>query len=74
MPDTTTHHQLEALIACHADLDHVKARIWQDGSGEPGTWNVEASDATITTAGQWGFYLGSPGSAASIDIVWPRAG
>ena len=42
MPDTTTHEQLQALIACHADIDHVDASIWQ-------AWDAKRRDATART-------------------------
>lgn len=42
-----THHQLEALIACHADLDHVERRIWQ-------AWDADeiGSSACVTLLGK----------------------
>ena len=29
----------------------LKARIWADGGGEPGTWDIEATDSTVSAAG-----------------------
>jgi hypothetical protein len=29
----------------------IKARVWDDGSGEPGSWQWESTDTTYTTAG-----------------------
>lgn len=36
----------------------LKARIWAKGSAEPGTWNLETTDASVAAAGYVGFYDG----------------
>ena len=37
----------------------VKARYWLDGDTEPGTWDVDTTDSTYSTAGQVGVLAGS---------------
>jgi hypothetical protein len=32
----------------------MKARLWADGDGEPGTWDVDTTDSNYTTAGHVG--------------------
>lgn len=41
----------------------LKARLWSDGSAEPGTWNIETTDSSISAAGWVGIgnltYIGT---------------
>lgn len=34
--------------------NHLQARTWQDGNSEPGTWNIDTTDATYSAAGRYG--------------------
>ena len=36
-----------------------KAKVWADGDSEPGTWNVESTDSTYSTAGAVGLLKGA---------------
>jgi hypothetical protein len=43
-------------IRFRVNAQSLKARVWADGSAEPGTWNVDDTDADIAAAGWVGFY------------------
>jgi len=45
----------------------IKARVWNDGSSEPSTWDYSVTDSNITAAGSVGITLGG-GSAASLTF------
>ena len=57
----------------------VRARVWDDGSPEPGTWDFTETNSGISSSGAWGFSKGQGGdpSAAvdlddfSADTTWP---
>jgi hypothetical protein len=34
--------------------NHLQARAWQDGTSEPGTWNIDTTDSTYAAAGRYG--------------------
>ena len=36
-----------------------KAKVWADGDAEPGTWNIESTDSTYSTAGSVGLLKGN---------------
>jgi hypothetical protein len=36
-----------------------KAKVWAEGASEPGTWNVESTDSTYSTAGHVGLLKGA---------------
>lgn len=38
-------------IRFRANSTSLKARVWADGGGEPGTWNIDVTDGTISAAG-----------------------
>lgn len=49
----------------------LKARVWADGAGEPGTWDLDLSDSTspITAAGWCGLFTFSDGTKHWRDIA-----
>lgn len=57
----------------------IRARVWQDGNAEPGTWGIDTTDATITAAGSgagFSFDSGTNNAVAlvddfSLDTTWP---
>ena len=38
-------------IRFRANSTSLKARVWADGGGEPGTWDLDVTDSTISAAG-----------------------
>jgi hypothetical protein len=46
----------------------IKAKLWADGSGEPGGWNVSVTDNAITAAGYVGVYGYAPAGSSWVDI------
>lgn len=50
--------------------NHLQARVWQDGTGEPGTWNIDTTDSTYTTAGRYGMSFNAfSGSGVKFDHI-----
>lgn len=50
--------------------NHLQARIWQDGSGEPGTWNIDTTDSTYASAGRYGMsFNGFSGAGVKFDHI-----
>ena len=47
-----------------------KAKVWADGDSEPGTWNIESTDSTYSTAGSVGLCKG----ANTISHEWSMFG
>lgn len=48
----------------------VRARFWADGGGEPGTWNVDSTDSTVSGAGWSGLSIyTNSGAGATIKQV-----
>src|SRR6266568_4634402 len=47
----------------------LQAKIWQDGSGEPGTWTLTATDTSISGPGGFGIsvLLGASGNTDTFD-------
>lgn len=45
--------------------NHIQVRVWQDGTGEPGTWNIDTTDSHITAAGTYGLVSDLSGGAGS---------
>lgn len=43
-------------IRFRANGTSLQARIWADGSGEPGSWNLSTTDTSISTAGWAGMF------------------
>lgn len=46
---------------------HLQARIWQDGTSEPGTWTLDTTDTTFSAAGRYGMSFNT--FAAGSDTV-----
>lgn len=50
--------------------NHLQARVWADGSGEPGTWNIDTTDATYSAAGHYGMSFNQfSGSGVKFDSI-----
>lgn len=45
----------------------IKAKTWPDSGSEPGTWQIETTDTSITTLGSVGVYLNGATSEPVID-------
>ncbi len=43
-------------VRCEATGTTIRAKAWEDGSPEPGTWLNSITNSTFTAAGQIGFY------------------
>jgi len=52
----------------------IKAKVWQDGNSEPGTWTLEATDTTITAAGWQGFGWWTDSEAPEVDYYSVASG
>lgn len=48
--------------------NHLQARVWQDGTSEPGSWLIDTTDNTYTTAGQFGMIFNV--FQSSSDVVF----
>lgn len=48
----------------------LKVRVWEDGGSEPGTWDIETTDSTYSTAG----YVGLLKGANTNDHIWKKFG
>lgn len=46
----------------------LEAKVWADGSGEPGPWTVSGTDSSISAAGTFGVTLNSSSGAATFDM------
>jgi hypothetical protein len=47
---------------------HCQIRVWpDDGSPEPGTWNIDTTDSTYSTAGQFGITTNGAGGQVYFD-------
>lgn len=46
--------------------NNLYAKFWADGSGEPSTWTLTATDSSLTS-GQYGIQGNIPGAAANFD-------
>lgn len=53
-----------------ANGDSFKIRVWEDGGSEPGTWDIETTDSTYSTAGYVGLFKG----ANTNEHVWKKFG
>jgi hypothetical protein len=47
----------------------IKAKIWNDGSGEPASWDSEVTDSDVTAAGYVGL-AGLPGVNSTCTFTW----
>lgn len=45
----------------------IKARIWADGGGEPGTWDIDTTDSNVSAAGWVG--LCAYGTTSSVNAL-----
>ncbi len=49
---------------------HCQIRVWpDDGSPEPGTWNIDTTSTTYTTAGQFGLTTNGAGGQVYADHI-----
>lgn len=46
----------------------VKVRYWQDGTAEPGTWNIEYTDTSPLSAGRSGFFFNLETLGVTFDV------
>ena len=53
-----------------ANGSSFKVRVWEDGGSEPGTWDIETTDSTYSTAGYVGLFKG----ANTNEHVWKKFG
>src|SRR3990167_1308983 len=67
--DPDTHYHIKAS----ANGDAIKCKFWADGSAEPGTWNIEATDATYDNTnhlvGAYFFNGSDDGDAVYFDAL-----
>jgi hypothetical protein len=49
-------------VRLRANGTSITAKVWQDGNTEPGTWNINASDTSVSSGGWVGV-----GTASSLD-------
>lgn len=48
--------------------NHCQIRVWpDDGSGEPSTWNIDTTDSTYSSAGQFGITTNGAGGQVFFD-------
>ena len=48
--------------------NHCQVRVWpDDGSAEPGTWNIDTTDSTWSGAGQFGLTTNGGGTQVFVD-------
>lgn len=52
----------------------LKSRQWEDGSSEPGTWNFEVTDATLSSAGWVGIVSGAIDNTGQFEVAVFGAG
>lgn len=41
-------------IRARIDGTSIKARTWKDGTSEPGSWQIDTTDSSLTTGTKWG--------------------
>ena len=53
------------------DQTEIRAKVWQEGLGEPSDWQVNAVDASLSrlTAGTFGLWSYNPGSKYWDDLM-----
>lgn len=50
--------------------NHLQARAWQDGTSEPGTWNIDTTDSTYAAAGRYGMSFNAfSGAGVEFDHI-----
>jgi len=47
---------------------NLKAKIWADGSSEPGSWTLTTTDSALTSAAGFGFVWNNPSSSDVIKV------
>lgn len=47
----------------------VRARFWKDGNPEPGTWDVDTTDSSISAAGWVGLWIFNGGQTVDYDVI-----
>ena len=53
IPSTTLH---SVRFSWNGDTGALKLRVWQTANSEPGTWDIETTDASITASGTVGLF------------------
>lgn len=53
------------LVRVSVDTSRFKVKCWAEGATEPDNWMIDVADTTYTSAGYWGFYAGSGGTAGN---------
>ncbi|MGF1617251.1 MAG: S8 family serine peptidase [Acidimicrobiia bacterium] len=54
-------------LKCEASGTTVRAKLWAEGTTEPGTWDLEVTDPTYVTGGTGIYFWGSSGSDVVVD-------
>jgi len=60
--NAATYYQVRVIMAGN----HLQARIWADGSSEPGTWIIDTTDATYSSAGRFGMSFNTYGGNGTL--------
>ncbi|RMF83005.1 MAG: hypothetical protein D6744_05520, partial [Planctomycetota bacterium] len=70
-PQANVWYRFRVQVEDVSGVTHVRARVWADGTGEPTTWQADATDDTSTrlTAGTVGIWAMDAGEKVVDDLV-----